>query len=547
MVGLGAGCGAIGFRWLTLSLNDLFFGFGGRALSFLGGAYVIFIPALGGLFAGCLIYYLAPAARGFGLPEVMEAVALKGGRLRPMFSLAKVTSASICIAAGGSVGFVGPIMQVGSGLGSFLGQRLRLPDQRIRLLVACGAAGGVATTFNAPIAGVIFALEVILREFSSQSFSMVVIASVVASEIGRVYFGDFPAFSVPSYTLVNPIELCLYALLGVLAALVAVAFARMLYRTEDMFMRVKLQEYLKPGLGGLGVGVIGFLLPHVLGVGFESIELALQNVLSLKILLALLFLKTVATCLSLGSGGSGGVFAPLLFIGAVLGGSFGHGVNQLMPAITALPGAYALVGMAGVFAGAAKAPMTAVLVIFEMTRDYSIILPVMLTAVVSTILTGRLQRESVYTLKLARKGVDIDQPRDAGVLGFIRIAQAMTPVAQLVTVRPETSFDQIAKLFRDSHSHGFAVLDSQDRLQGIVALSDLERAIERGQTAGRVLDIATTDLVAAFPDDPLEEAVQKMGEYDVSRIPVVDPSNPERLLGMMHRANVIRAYTLLGK
>lgn len=542
LVGLGAGLGAILFRWLTLFFNDVFFVGGEDTLSFLGRYYVIFVPAAGGLVAGCLIHFLSPNARGFGLPEVIEAVALNKGRIRPLYSFVKVTTASICIGTGGSVGIVGPIMQLGSGLGSYLGQTLRLSDDKVRVLVACGAAGGIATTFNAPIAGVFFALEGILREFSSRSFAMVVIASVVASEVGRLYFGDFPAFQVLPHSLESPWELLLYGVLGVAAALTGTAFTSVLYRTEDLFNKLRLPAYVKPAVGGLGVGLIGLMAPEVFGVGFETIERTLLGEIGPFILLGLLGAKMLATSLSLSSGGSGGLFAPILFLGAVLGGSFGHLVNDLAPSHTGLSGAYALVGMAGLIAGTAKSPMAAVLIIFEMTRDYQLILPLMFTAVVSYLLAGHVNRESIYTQKLARRGIKLSTEPDSEILGTIRAANAMTPLSDLRIVKPETSFDALAELFQETHSHGFAVLDENRVFLGIVALSDLERAMAKGQTTGTVRDITTSNLITAHADESLEELVQKMGQGDVSRIPVVGTS-PTELLGMVHRADVIRAYT----
>jgi len=299
---------------------------------------------------------------------------------------------------------------------------------------------------------------------------------------------------------------------------------------------------VKPAIGGLGVGLIGLAAPQVFGVGFGTIEQSLLGEIGPLVLLGLLGAKLAATSLSIGSGGSGGVFAPILFLGAVLGGSFGHFVNHLTPSLTGLSGAYALVGMAGLIASTAKSPMAAVLVIFEMTRDYRLILPLMLTAVVSYLLARHINSESIYTQKLARRGVNIDEEPDTEILGMIRAEDAMTPLSDLQTVEPETSFDTLAELFQKTHSHGFAVLDQNHVFVGIVALSDLERAMVKGQTTGTVRDITTSELIAARADESLEELVQKMGRHDVSRIPVLG-TDPAELLGMVHRADVIRAYT----
>jgi CIC family chloride channel protein len=409
--------------------------------------------------------------------------------------------------------------------------------------VACGAAGGVAATFNVPIAGVIFALEVILREFSARYFSMVVIASVTASQVGRVFLGDYPAFQVPTYSMVSPWELFFYAILGVLAAFVASGFIFSLYRLEDIFDSWKFPDYLKPAVGGLGVGLIGLYTLDVFGVGYETIERALHSEMTTAFMITLLVAKLFATSLTLGSGGSGGVFAPSLFMGAVLGGGFGNFVHGWMPTLTAVPGAYALVGMAAVFAGAARAPITAIIILFEMTQDYRIILPLMLSTVVSTMVSARLRRESIYTLKLMRRGVEIRPRRSENLMRSIQVDESMTPASELQTVTLDTSFEALAKMFQITHSHGFAVLDERSEICGIVAISDLERSLKRGPATGTVRDICTTELITAFPDESLEEVIQRIGSHDIGRMPVVERMHPGRLLGMVQRADVIRAYT----
>ncbi len=543
LVGIGAGFGAVVFRWLINFFKELAFGGGKAALSFLGPFNVVLIPVIGGFIVGPLVFFFAREAKGHGVPEVMEAVALKGGRIRPIVAVIKALASSVCIGTGGSVGREGPIVQIGSALGSTLGQTLRLPGEGIRILVACGAAGGVAATFNVPIAGVIFALEVILREFSARYFSMVVISSVTASQVGRAFLGDYPAFQVPSYSLVSPWELILYALLGLLAAFVASGFIFLLYGAEDLFDSWKIPEYLKPAVGGLGVGLVGFYAPEVFGVGYGTIEKALQSDMTTTFMITLLMAKLLSTSLTLGSGGSGGVFAPSLFMGAVLGGSFGNIVHGWMPTLTALPGAYALVGMAAVFAGAARAPITAILILFEMTQDYRIILPLMLTTVVSTMVSARLRRENIYTLKLKRRGVEIRPRESQNLMRAIQVDESMTPVAELQTVTPETSFEALAKLFQTTHSHGFAVLDEWGGIYGIVSISDLERALKRGPATGTVRGICTTDLKTAYPDESLEEVIRRIGSHDIGRMPVVERMNPSILVGMVQRADVIRAYT----
>jgi CIC family chloride channel protein len=557
LVGIGAGLGAIVFRWLIDQVHTLSFEKLGQALPFLGDHVLIVAPALGGLIVGPLIYFFAREAKGHGVPEVMEAVALKGGRIRPIVAVIKSLASSITIGSGGSVGREGPIVQIGSALGSSLGQILRMSDERIRNLVACGAAGGIAATFNAPIAGVIFALEVILGEFSVRYFSTVVISSVTASVIGRIALGDVPAFAVPPYQMVSPWGLLFHTLLGALAGIVAVAFTRILYLFEDLFDAWKgFPEYLKTPIGGALLGVGGLLFfranlnggwgvpgePVALfGVGYDTMEWALLGQGTPLLLLALVGIKILSTSMTIGSGGSGGVFAPSLFIGSMLGGAFGHITHNLFPTITATPGAFALVGMAAVFAGASRAPITAVLILFEMTDDYRLILPLMLATVVSTILAEYLSRESIYTLKLSRRGVRLERGRDIDVMQGVLVGEAMT--THVDTVSADMELQELELALAETHHHGFPVLDEGGELFGVVTLQDLSRAKERGSWEGRkVREIATQSMLTIYPDEPMWVALKRLGTRDVGRLPVVDRGNPRRLLGLIRRSDIVRAY-----
>ncbi len=368
IVGVGAGLGAVFFRWLIGAVHSISYEHVAAYLSY--PYYLVIIPAIGGLIIGPLIYKYPLEAKGHGVPEVMEAVALRAGRMRHRVVVLKALASSICIGTGGSVGQEGPIAQIGSGFGSTVGQMLKLSDERVRNLVACGAAGGIAATFNAPIGGALFALEVILGRLHTVYFAAVVISAVTASVISQAFSGDTTVFTVPEYVLVSPWELLLYTLLGLLAALGAYLFARTLYLFEDGWERFPIPGYLKPMIGGAVLGVVGILsfkiddFPAVFGVGYETIDLALVSGLTFQIAFALLFVKILATNLTLGSGGSGGVFAPSLFMGAMLGEAFGQVVNYFFPGITAPPGTYALVGMAALFGGAAHAPATAILILF---------------------------------------------------------------------------------------------------------------------------------------------------------------------------------------
>jgi CIC family chloride channel protein len=552
LVGFSAGIGAIIFRWLIDGVSHLSFDVLPRLTQRAGSLHLVLAPALGGLLVGPLVWFFAREARGHGVPEVMAAVALREGRIRPVVALVKSLASSLSIGSGGSVGREGPIVQIGSALGSAVGQWLRLSSNRVRNLVACGAAGGIAATFNAPIAGVIFALEVILGDFGVRAFGTVVVASVTASVVGRAAFGDVPAFAVPEYAIHSLWEFPMYVVLGLLAALVAVAYTRMIYWSEDLFDAWRrVPPWAKPAIGGAALGAMallyGFLpgldfdsVPHVYGVGYETIEASIRGELMIGALLALMLLKILATSLTLGSGGSGGVFAPGLFIGAMLGGGFGLLMNQLFPGLPAPPGAYALVGMGALFAGSSFASLTAVIIMFELTGDYKIVLPLMATVVVSTLVSRFLLKgESIYTLKLSRRGVRLRHGRVTDVLEGVRAADAMT--REISTVTPSTPLEEVSSLFRQTNRHAFPVLDDQGLLCGIVSLTDLKRATDSGGVVG---DVMTTRLVTTYPDETLDTVLRRMGPRDLSRLPVVSREDQRRLLGVIRRNDLVRAYNL---
>ena len=541
VVGLVAGLGAVAFRWLIASFKLLFFDGGSQLLSFLGDYYVILIPVAGGLLVGPLIYFLAREAKGHGVPEVMEAVALRGGRIRPRVSVVKALASALCIGSGGSVGREGPIVQIGASFGSSIGQWLKLPDETVKVLVACGAAGGISATFNAPIAGVFFALEVILGRMVTRRFAYVVVSAVVADFIAQVFLGNTRAFIIPAFGVVSPWEYLFYVALGVLAAFTAVAFIFVLYRSEDLFESLRIPEYLKPALGGLAMGAIGLYSLDLFGVGYEGITKALSGELAIVMLLSLFLLKIVATSLTIGSGGSGGIFAPSLFIGAMLGTAVGSVFGNIFPSITAPASAYGIAGMAAVFAGAARAPFSAILIIYEMTGNYAIILPLMTAVVISTVISRALKRESIYTLKLLRRGVDIEREEMTDVMRTVTVKEAMTK--DFPTVPVTMKIDELVRLFQKTGHHGFPVVDGEGLLAGVVTQIDLERqlgaaSVDRKLTVG---DIATKQPFVAYPDQYLDRLLDNIDEAE-ARIPVVSRGDKQRLIGVLGRHEIIAIY-----
>ena len=544
IVGVGTGLGAVVFVWLLRQISQIT-----SQLRAITGdlAGLVLAMGLAGLVVGYVVNRWAKEAKGHGVPEVMEALALRGGRIRPRVASIKVLASSLTIGAGGSAGREGPIVQVGSALGSTFAQLLHFSADRTRTLVACGSAAGIAATFNAPIAGAIFALEVILGKFTVSYFGAVVISSVAASVIGRIYLSDRPAFTVPAYPFQFQ-ELPLYVILGVLAALVAVLFIRVLYFMEERFDEWRLHPAYKASMGMLLTLGVALLLPEhqVLGPGLEFIGEAIAEDFSLplQLMAMLLITKMLATGFTLGSGNSGGVFAPGLFMGAIVGGMVGSVAHSIWPEVAVNPGAYAIVGMAAVFSGAARAPITAVLIVFEMSNDYKLILPLMLATVLSTLLAEHLFRESIYTLKLRLKGISLQRGRDLDVMQSLQVKEAMTLDPYLV--QENMPLPQLGELLQRTHHHSFPVVDEDLNLVGMVSLRDYERVSNREDSDKLcVHDIATVGrLLTAFEDEPLSEIVQRLAVRGINKLPVVSHANPQRVVGTIRRTDIVKAYNI---
>jgi len=540
LIGVGAGFGAILFRWMISFFQNLFFTQGQHVFSFLGSYYVIIIPAIGGLIVGLLVYFFAREAKGHGVPEVMLAVAVSGSKIRPRVAAIKALVSSICIGSGGSVGREGPIVQISSALGSTIGQIFRLSEDKKRILIACGAAGGIAATFNAPLAGIFFGLEVILREYGTRYFSSVVLAAVTATIISRTFLGSNPAFVTPPYELLNSYDILFYFILGLLAALIGWVFIKALYKCEDIFDAIKIPYYIKPAIGGLLLGIIGLYFPQIFGVGYPAIEKALNGQLGPMIVFGLIALKIIATSLTLGSGGSGGVFAPSLFIGAMLGSSFGSFLHLIFPGIMISPGAFALVGMAAVFAGAAQAPISAILILFEMTGDYKIILPLMISCVIAALVLKWISKDSIYTMKLRRRGIDILKLSNEDLLEKIKVSEAM--FKKIVTVTESTTLKNAEMLLKSTSHKGFPVVDDNGLLKGMVTQQDIHNELNKGRGDLIVGDVMSSEIVFCFPDETLKDALVKLGTNNIGRIPVVESKNPLKLIGLITRKCVVEAY-----
>ncbi len=534
VVGFGGGLGAVAFRALIAYAQTGATAFEALLGHVLGPAALIVTLAVGGALAAGITARFAPEARGHGVPEVMAAVALKGGVIRPRIILVKALASAVTIGFGGAAGREGPIVQIGSAIGSVLGQLVRAPAPVVRTLVACGAAAGISATFNAPIGGVFFASEVILGDFAPRSFAVVVVASVVSAVVGRTMLGNRPSFDASGFALVSPRELVLYAVLGVVCALWATGFVKVLYACEDAADAIRVPSWVKGAAGFAVVGAIGVVVPQILGVGYDAMQHVLDGHVGASRAAALAVLKPVATSLTLAAGGSGGVFAPSLFTGAMVGDVFGRIAHGIFPTWTASPAAYGLVAMAAVFAAAAEAPITAIVIVFEMSDDYTIILPLMIATVIATVLGRRLLGSTVYEMKLIRRGIDWARVRRPHVLAEVRASVSMDETS--ATAEGDEAVEAVAARLGPG-------------MDGVVVVAD-GRAIGAASTATIVAtaarEPATTMRALAEPavpldaEDSLQRAAELLADPAVPLLAVVDPAGI--VVGTIARSRLLEAY-----
>ncbi len=545
-IGILGAFGAILFRYLIKITHHAFFQTDIYSLDWVSGLswwQKLGIPVLGGLIVGPIVHFVAREVKGSGIPEVMESVAIHGGSIRPRVVIAKALAAAITIGSGGSAGREGPIVHIGSAIGSAFGQFLAVSARRLRTFVACGAAAGIAATFNAPIAGALFAVEIILGDFAVPAFSPIVISSVVATVISRHYIGDFPAFRVPAYNIVSSYEFIPYTILGILAGLIAVLFIHSVYKSQDVFEKLNIPGYLKPAAGGLVVGIIALGFPQVYGVGYESINDALWGRDVRLLLGALIFLKIAATSATLGSGGSGGIFAPSLFIGAMLGSLIGKEVHLMYPAITADAGAYALVGMGALVAGTTHAPITAILIIFELTNDYHIIPPLMVSCIISVLIATYLKKESIYTMKLVRRGINIFEGRDINILRGLTVKDVLKKDIEIV---PENdTFNELIRCMMRSMHQEYFVTNKNGELVGTISILELKEFLKDESYLAELViasDIAHPPPTNLYPDDNLDLVMHSFGRYNVDELPVIESRDSKKLIGSVQRKDIIDAY-----
>ena len=546
VVGVLGGLGAVFFR-LMISVNHMLFfdailphislNFGGTNLG------MILLPALGGLIIGPIITRLAPETKGHGVPEVMEAATLRGGRIRKRVAFLKVIVSSITIGSGGSAGREGPIAQIGATLGSIMGQLFKLGARDMKLLVVCGLAAGIAGTFNAPLGGALFGLEILYRGIGLFNAMPVILSSVIGATVASVFLGRKPAFNPEGVTTWTPQELPLYLLLGVVFGILSILWVKIFYAVENFFEKLNASPQLKPAIGGFIVGLIGVLYAGygIMGVGYEGIDLVLAGKLTLTLLILLGFLKILATSFTIGSGGSGGIFAPSLYIGSMFGGALGILFHTMFPSIVTQPATYALAGMAALFAGAAQAPINVIIMIPEMSGTFTLIPPIMASSVTSFFIAWLILRgSSIYTIKLERRGIKLRMSRSF-ILDSIKVEEVMN--RDVITLSPEMPVPALETLFEEYHHTGYPVVED-GKLVGIVTISDVQKVPPEKRERLKIRDIASRRLVVAYPDETVHQALDKMYVRDVGRLPVVDRRDPRKILGIISKHDILKAFEL---
>lgn len=606
LVGVTTGLGATAFAALIILVERFYFELIGGALD-RDGMYLVLLPLLpasGGLLVGFLTYYFAPEAEGHGVPEVMSAMSEQGGRIRPRVASAKAVASSLTIGSGGSAGTEGPIIQIGAAIGSGFGQWLRVSPADIRVLVGCGAAAGIASIFNAPIAGVLFAMEVLLRDTSLRSFVPIIVSAVLSSTVTQAILGRNEAiFPIPAQLAGADLtsiyefrwyELGNYVVLGVVCGFVGLAFIRALYGSEDLFHRLRVHAVLRPVIGGLIIGVLGILPawmapshlppiqatpiirgleanavaemetvegaeeeershdpPPIMGNGYPVITRTLEPsgysdgdgvTWSIWFLLLLMVGKLAATSVTLGSGGSGGVFAPSLYVGATVGGAFGLLLQHSGWFGDLSPGAYALVGMAAVVAATIRAPLTASLILFELTRDYRVILPIMISGVVALAISQHFEPSSIYTLKLLRRGIRFGMGAELRILRQISVADL--PRTEAVMVRPDEPVDELVRHGRERQAADFVVVDGEGGFLGMVTQEDLRVALLESEAVPLLVvsELMRDDVPLVRLDETLDAVLDKFAGGFGSCLPVLGADRSNEVVGLISRHAVMSRY-----
>lgn len=528
-----------GFQWLLYGSGESLV----AAVRELPTWWVVGAPTVGGVIVGLIVWLARQPKGGEGMAALIEAVALRRGEVPARPILTRAAAAVATVGAGGSLGREGPMIRLGSMIASRLGASFGLPAHRVKILVGCGAGAGLAAAYNIPIGGALFAMEVILGNFALEIFGPIVVASVIATLIARAVQGDVPIYAAPGYQLESGPEILAYVGLGVVCALASLLFIFAVRAMREGFTGLRfLPRPLRPALGMALVGGVALQFPQVLGSGYETINEALQGRLPLALLLLLPAAKLVATALTRGSGGAGGLFTPSLFFGALVGGAYGHWVHILFPEATGTSGAYALVGMAAIAAGTSHAPISAILILFEFTGNYSLILPLMVAAITSSVLARRLYPWSIYTQSLKRQGVELPFRMEEAVLAGLAAGDLVRTDNE--TLSPRAPYAQVVDRFLGSRRQRLFVVDEDGRLLGALSLHDIKHALESPEQAAAVVahDLMVPVPLVHLASDRLHQLAATFARSDFERVPVLDAPGG-RYVGFVSKRDLLAVYS----
>ena len=507
------------------------------------------IPIFGMILLIPLSYFFPGEVNGYGFTKFLRKVNIEGGRIKFRNIFLKTISTSLTIGTGGCAGVEGPIAMVGGAVGSQVGQFFRVSGNRMKVYIAAGCAGGIGAMFNAPMAGVFFASEIVLLgTYEMSSFSALVVSSALATVVSRAHYGEYPAFPIPDYNIITPlVEIPLYVIMGIVVGVIAVFHIRLFYYLRDRFDGIPVHPFVKPVMGAFLIGVGGIFFPQAMGDGYFYIEKVLHNEGVMWVMFMLVFMKIIMTGITLGSGGAGGVFAPALFIGAMIGGAYGAFCHMLLPDLVAGSGAYAAVGIGAFLAATTHAPLTAIFLLFEMTGNYKIIVPVMLTSIIGTVVSKHLYHDSIDTVDFSREGIDIHEGRETAVMRSLKVGLAMQE--DVAFISEHANVNQLLKIFSMvSNSFYFPVVaesgDKAGQMVGIISLQDVKSIIhdEELRLCATVGNICTRDVVTLSPDDSFYDAMRMFVMKGIEEIPVVENKNARWVVGMLKRTDVITAY-----
>jgi CIC family chloride channel protein len=546
LLGFLAGFASTFFRWMIEFFGSVFSVKGFFITGIPPQMYPFLLPLMpmvGGCFIGLICKFFPNAVKENGVHKVMYAVALNDGKVRKRTITSCAVTSSITIGSGGSAGREGPTVQIGAAVGSTLGQWLHLSTERVRVLVGCGAAAGIAASFNAPLAGVLFALEIVLGDFTIHTFSPIIIASVIGTVTGRALEGNEVTFDVPVHELVHPTEIIFYLALGMLCGVVARLFTFIYFYAQQIFEeKINIPDYFKPALGGFIVGMISIFLPQILGNGYDYMEQALTGQMFWGLAFLLVFMKIMCTSITLGSGGMGGVFAPSLFIGAMLGTAFGSTIHGVFPTLTASAETYSVVGMGAVAGAVMQAPLTNILMLFELTNDYTLILPIMVSCIASSYTYQRFTKHSIYVQYLLNRGINIRHGREVSIMNSIKVRDVMN--TEFTTIAQEMPFRKILETISYSKNFYFPVLDNKGDMTGILSFSDIREMMFEEQLGDLLVagELATHKVLALTPEQNLNQAMELFTQLDVDQLPVVRHDDKVKVIGMITRGDVMASY-----